>query len=146
MIVVMPQTCFWNAVDRAVVTFTGAEIFAMSGMLVCDGLQATAVLPVSLNVICFQRVPPHWGPGDCTWASAGAANAATQAASAAAAVREKRILGPPEVGSRKPQRTGLWIGRRTAVQHARRSYPSRGSSTPRTLSRTIRPMPAIQRA
>jgi hypothetical protein len=59
MIVVIPQTCFWNAVDRAVVIFAGGDIFAMSGMVVADGLQATAVLPVSLNVICFQRVPPH---------------------------------------------------------------------------------------
>src|SRR3954452_4150246 len=113
MIVVMPQTCFWNAVDRAVVTFAGAEIFAMSEMLVCDGLQATAVLPVSLNVICFQRVPPHWGPGDCTWASAGAAKAATQAASAAVVVRKKRILGPPEWdrGSRSEQHYGSAVGR-----------------------------------
>jgi hypothetical protein len=46
-------------VDRAVVIFTGAESFAISGMLVCAGLHATALLPVSLNVICFQRVPPH---------------------------------------------------------------------------------------
>src|SRR4051794_30107054 len=95
MIALMPQTCFWNAVDRAVVILGGAESFAISGMLVCDGRHATAVLPVSLNVICFQRVPPHWGPGDCTWARAGAANAATQAASAAVVVRTKRILGPP---------------------------------------------------
>src|SRR4051794_12377986 len=113
MIALMPQTCFWNAVDRAVVTFGGAASFAISGMVVCVALQATEVLPVSLNVICFQRVPPHWGPGDCTWAPAGTANAATQAASAAVVVGKKRILGPPEWdrGSRSEQHYGSAVGR-----------------------------------
>src|SRR6476659_6446636 len=113
MIVLTPQTCFWNAVDRAVVIFAGAESFAISGMLVCDGLHATAVFPVSLNVICFQRVPPHCGPGDCTWARAGPANAETQATSAAAAIRTKRMFGPPKWDrrSRSEQHYGSAVGR-----------------------------------
>jgi hypothetical protein len=53
------QTCFWNAVLRAVVIFLGAVSLAMSEMLVAAGVQCTADLPVSLSVISFQSVPPH---------------------------------------------------------------------------------------
>ena len=37
--------------------------FAISGMLVGSGVQLTALRPVSLSVISFQRLPPHHAPG-----------------------------------------------------------------------------------
>src|SRR5207253_7830181 len=99
------QTCFWNE-PRAVVTFAGALSLAMSGMLVADGVQFTADLPVSLSVISFQSVPPHCGPGAVTCvtcAPAGTAKAAVSAASAAAAARTNRISRTSEGSIDEPQ-------------------------------------------
>src|SRR5690348_11958054 len=129
MIVDMLQTCFWNAVDRVVPTFAGAVSFAMSGIVVADGLHATDFLPVSLSVISFQRVPPHCGPGVSTRAPAGLAAAATTAASVAAAVRTIRILGPPE-SKRWPQRTGVFIGLQTTPPELERVTPLAGARRP----------------
>src|SRR5262245_12092730 len=146
IVFVSDQTCFWNAVLRAVVIFAGAVSFATSGIVVPLGAHVTDFLPRSLSVMTFQSVPPHCGPGAATRAPAGRAVAAVTVAATAAAARTNRILGPPRFVPTGPQLTEKIIGRRPDGQHARSGYPSFGSFTPRILRTTSNPMPAIQSA
>src|SRR4051812_2509526 len=89
---------FVKIVLRVAGTLAGAASFATSPSVVRAGAHATDLFPVSLNVINFQSVPPHCGPGAATWALAGI-TAAVRAATTAAAARTKRISAPPRGGS-----------------------------------------------
>src|SRR5690349_12818489 len=99
------HTCFWNALLRAVVIFAGAASLLIAGTVDEAADHLTVFLAVSLSVISFQSVPPHCGPGVSTRATAGLANAATTAISAAAADRTNRIFWPPGSIRSVPQRT-----------------------------------------